>query len=267
MTTGIRLRRPLSMAFIALTTTAALMASDARAHDVGGQLVSQASEIAWLRVRLATAAAPPNAPVVNAGADQSVDAGALGILSGIFRGPVSVIDSLPWVQTGGPEVLISNGGVSPGIGGAIALFTAPAVAVGEAVLTFQLTVPYDDGLTVGDSVTITVRAVDTDANGFVASATGLNFTCGIVGDGSIDCFGENFHIEQAELPAGVFTAITAGAFHACAIRDTGEVACFGYDGAGRTTTPAGVFTEINAGESNTCGIRESGETVCWGEPT
>ncbi len=241
MTTGIRLRRPLSMAFIALTTTAALMASDARAHDVGGQLVSQASEIAWLRarlrllgrrvpygaetiatlqyaaaeaaaeaalqaahnaadaavasteldaaatelawlrVRLATAAAPPNAPVVNAGADQSVDAGALGILSGIFRGPVSVIDSLPWVQTGGPEVLISSGGVSTGIGGAIALFTAPAVAVGEAVLTFQLTVPYDDGLTVGDSVTITVRAVDTDANGFVASATGLNFTCGIVG--------------------------------------------------------------------------------------
>ena len=119
------------------------------------------------------------------------------------------VDAYAWSQTTGTPVTLSADG-------SIAMFTASDVSVGDEALTFRLTVT-DDGLTTTDDVRVVVQVAGDDITGFVAHAIGLNFTCGITGDGAIECFGSNYFMRSSP-SAGTFTAITAGSFHACAHR-------------------------------------------------
>ena len=72
-------------------------------------------------------------PVVNAGPDQSVDAGTLVILSGTASDADGTIAAYAWAQTGGPAVSLT------GAAAATAAFTAPEVTA-AVTLTFRLTV-------------------------------------------------------------------------------------------------------------------------------
>ena len=137
--------------------------------------------------------------------------------------------------------------------------------------------------------------------GFTAVRVGISFACGLLEDGSIDCWGADSggqldpptgafstldlgwshgcaidaagsvvcwgqdYSGQASPPSGVFTAIAAGGAHTCAIADTSAVHCWGSNTDGQATAPGGAFSSITAGESHTCGIRTDGSVECWGD--
>lgn len=88
------------------------------------------------------------APVANAGADQSVVAGAaVGLDGSASSDSDGSIVSYAWVQTSGTTVALTNADT------ATPNFTAPNVA---GTLVFQLTVTDNDGATASDSVAVTV---------------------------------------------------------------------------------------------------------------
>ena len=109
---------------------------------------AQASDEVMIAVRRMN-----NPPIVNAGADQSVDAGVIVALSGTARDPDGSIASYLWEQTGGTMSVLS------GTTSATAMFTAPDVSVDET-LTFRLTVTDNDGAEATDEVMIVVRRVN-----------------------------------------------------------------------------------------------------------
>ncbi len=87
-------------------------------------------------------------PLADAGADQTVTAGASVALNGsASRDDDGVIVSYAWVQTGGTAVTLT------GADTAMPSFVAPATA---ETLTFQLVVTDNDGVTGADTVAITV---------------------------------------------------------------------------------------------------------------
>ena len=91
-------------------------------------------------------------PAVDAGADQSVDAGVMVFLSGTASDADGTIASYAWTQTGGMAVSLT------GSDAATAVFVAPDVSV-EETLTFRLTVTDNTGAQASDEVRVTVRPV------------------------------------------------------------------------------------------------------------
>ena len=92
-------------------------------------------------------------PVVDAGPDQSVDAGVMVFLSGTASDPDGGIAAYAWTQTGGGMAVSLTGADA-----ATAVFVAPEVSV-EATLTFRLTVTDDSGAQASDEVRVTVQPV------------------------------------------------------------------------------------------------------------
>jgi hypothetical protein len=92
------------------------------------------------------------APVANAGIDQYVTEGDQVTLDGSGSSDVDgAITSYAWEQQPqGTQVTLSGGST------ATATFTAPEVDTNGEVLTFQLTVTDDDGLTASDTVSVNV---------------------------------------------------------------------------------------------------------------
>ena len=96
---------------------------------------------------------PPNQlPIVDAGTDQKVVAGAIALLSGTAIDPDGTIAAYVWEQmdeqTGGTTVSLSSVASD-------AMFIAPSVSADET-LTFRLTVTDDDGAVASDDVRVMV---------------------------------------------------------------------------------------------------------------
>ena len=106
---------------------------------------AQASDEVRVTVRRAN-----QPPVVNAGADRSVDAGTVVTLSSVATDSDGTITRYAWTQTGGTRVSLA------GAATATATFTAPDVSVDET-LTFRLTVTDNSGAQASDEVRVTVR--------------------------------------------------------------------------------------------------------------
>ncbi len=68
------------------------------------------------------------------------------------------------------------------------------------------------------------------------------------------------------MPAGAtFTALAVGDQHSCGLRGDGSALCWGNNGYGQATVPAGAtFTALVAGDYHTCGLRDDGSALCWG---
>ncbi|MDE0206451.1 MAG: hypothetical protein OXP66_10550 [Candidatus Tectomicrobia bacterium] len=169
--------------------------------------------------------APNQPPIVNAGTDQTVEAGTTVVLPGAAADPDGTIVSHAWTQTGGTAVMLA------GAGTATAAFTAPFVAADEA-LTFRLSVTDDDGETNSDDVRVVVRA------------SGYDF------------------VRLISISAG--GAVSTEGDHACGLREEGEAACWGSNYLGQSMPPAGIFTSVSAGGDHPCGLRETGRVTCWG---
>ena len=90
-------------------------------------------------------------PVANAGADRSVDAGTMVILSATASDPDGTIVGYAWEQMSGTTIILA------GADTATAIFIAPDVSADET-LTFRITVTDDDGATSSDDVKVTVTA-------------------------------------------------------------------------------------------------------------
>jgi hypothetical protein len=95
---------------------------------------------------------PNQAPIADAGADQSVDEGETVELSGSGADSDGDIVRYEWQQVGGIAVTITD------VHLANASFVAPTVAAAE-ILLFRLTVTDDDGATGSDTVEVTVNDV------------------------------------------------------------------------------------------------------------
>lgn len=126
------------------TATAAFMAP-ASAGAIGLQLtVTDNGGASHSDTVTVTVNAPPSA---DAGADQTVQAGAAVSLAGSGVDSDGAIASYTWTQTGGEAVVLSGSNT------ATLSFTAPGVA---ANLSFQLTVIDDHGASHSDTAIITV---------------------------------------------------------------------------------------------------------------
>jgi alpha-tubulin suppressor-like RCC1 family protein len=137
-------------------------------------------------------------------------------------------------------------------------------------------------------------------SGVTQIATGNSHTCALRNDGTVACFGSNFHGELGNTTntevavanptpttvAGLsgVTQIATGGTHTCALRNDGTVACFGSNYYGELGTPsppataatnpapitvAGLsgVTQIAAGDSQTCALRNDGTVACFGRNT
>ncbi|MCI0505619.1 MAG: PKD domain-containing protein, partial [Gammaproteobacteria bacterium] len=93
-----------------------------------------------------------NPPVANAGADQTVSAGALVTLSGLGTDADGDPLTYSWSQTNGPAIALANANTP------VATFSAPQVTA-VTDITLQLTVTDDNGAADTDPVVITVEPV------------------------------------------------------------------------------------------------------------
>jgi Regulator of chromosome condensation (RCC1) repeat len=119
----------------------------------------------------------------------------------------------------------------------------------------------------------TVDCWGSDASGAVsgaptfpmlAIAAGESFSCGLrTADRGISCWGYDGNGVVSNAPTGTgFVAITAGGRHACALDVAGAVSCWGFLLA---STPPDTFSAIRAGGRYTCGLHPDGTPVCWGD--
>jgi len=128
----------------------------------------------------------------------------------------------------------------------------------------------------------------------VAISTGERYTCAILDDGTVSCWGQN---QYGQLGDGTSTqratptqtsslgtgrtadALSSGSYHACAILDDGLVSCWGRGGNGQLgnggllnslsptlTSSLGVGrTAVTiSGNIQTCAILDNGNASCWG---
>ena len=86
--------------------------------------------------------------------------------------------------------------------------------------------------------------------------------CGVTLHGSVVCrLGDDPIVTP---PSGMFVLVSAGRHHACGVRGDGSVACWGDDEHGQATPPAGAFLSVSAGVDHSCGVRAAGVIACWG---
>lgn len=126
----------------------------------------------------------------------------------------------------------------------------------------------------------------------VGLGTGIDHSCALLSDKSIECWGDNWFGQLgAGLPMGIENLvydkpqkilgisnaekITLGSYHTCALLEDTTVKCWGFNdygqlGIGNTddqNTPQTVLAgavDIAAGEAHTCAVMLDGSMKCWG---
>lgn len=126
--------------------------------------------------------------------------------------------------------------------------------------------------------------------GFIGVATGEDYTCGLVTDGRIFCWGGNAYGQLGDgttasspVPVQVasnktFVSVAAGYYGTCALASDGAAYCWGINVTGRVgdgtttdrTSPVAVsgshtFRSLAAGFRFECGLATDQTTYCWGE--
>jgi alpha-tubulin suppressor-like RCC1 family protein len=133
-----------------------------------------------------------------------------------------------------------------------------------------------------------------------AVATGEGFTCALLVDGRISCWGLNTSGQLGTGAAGPTPTLSpspgrflpgdrravqlvAGDTHACALAEDGSVACWGGDFDGQVGNGNGAqgavaeptlvnlgarsATAVTAGENHSCAVLDDGTFSCWGDAT
>ncbi len=124
----------------------------------------------------------------------------------------------------------------------------------------------------------------------VSAAEG-NFTCAVLENGQLRCFGDGEHGETTGCMAtgedcqidlgGAAEEVCTGVAHACALLESGEVYCWGsgefgelgYGDTDQVDTPldkgpvdvGGQAVQVACGYEHTCALLDTGDVVCWGD--
>ena len=104
-------------------------------------------------------------------------------------------------------------------------------------------------------------------------ALGLRHMCGLLDDGSLQCWGDNDH-GQATPPGGDdFVEVASSMTTSCALKDDGSVECWGnintsasFDESLGDTDDVGPFETIDMGAGSACGLKADGTIECWHDP-
>ncbi|MBN2084612.1 MAG: hypothetical protein JW748_05255 [Anaerolineales bacterium] len=145
--------------------------------------------------------------------------------------------------------------------------------------------------TAGESAATPERAAPTPETVHpVALAAGRNFTCAVMSNGGVRCWGDNEHGQlgnglrvNTNHPVNVIgltdvKAVTTGWAHVCALTAGGGVKCWGYNANGElgngknvdSNKPVDVqglasgVVAIDSGDDHTCAVMSSGGLKCWG---
>jgi alpha-tubulin suppressor-like RCC1 family protein len=124
-----------------------------------------------------------------------------------------------------------------------------------------------------------------------AISVGFNYSCALLADGTIKCWGENGEgelgngtVTDAATPVTVSgittaTAVAAGQFHTCALLADRTVKCWGTNVSGQlgnggtptnfltpvTVTAINTATAISAGAQHSCALLADATIKCWGD--
>ncbi|MFT6144155.1 MAG: hypothetical protein ACJAZO_000679 [Myxococcota bacterium] len=104
---------------------------------------------------------------------------------------------------------------------------------------------------------------------FLDIDAGFEYTCGIITDGSLRCWGVETVVGfQFFPPAGEYTSVGAGVDYACATTPNSGIVCWGdpsdADGLIADAPTTGQFTQVTVGDRHVCAVRVSGQLLCWG---
>jgi len=101
---------------------------------------------------------------------------------------------------------------------------------------------------------------------FQAIGAGSDGLCGLTPSGGLRCGGNALLMDN---PSGSFTQITVGgdsdsSIHGCALDDDGVVSCWGSNGEGQCAVPESTYVQVAAGAYHTCALDMEGRIDCWG---
>lgn len=89
-------------------------------------------------------------------------------------------------------------------------------------------------------------------------------SCAIVGDNTLQCWGDVGRGVSLPLPGTAVRDVDVGQYNGCAVRTDGGAACWGWNVNGQSSPPAETFRRIVTGLNHSCGIREDSTLACWG---
>lgn len=114
-------------------------------------------------------------------------------------------------------------------------------------------------------------------------AAGVIQTCGLHGDGCIECWGGDeldgadetglwYDFGDDAPPDGTYIAVALpssvmdyGSFHGCALDEAGLPVCWGRNDEGQATPPDRVLSSLSLADTYSCGLNPTGEVYCWGD--
>jgi alpha-tubulin suppressor-like RCC1 family protein len=123
-----------------------------------------------------------------------------------------------------------------------------------------------DGATAASSPPVQVAAIGTHAR---ALAAGSHFTCVLLDDGTVDCFGQNDHAQSGQpdgMPVAVATSVglagatsvAVGATLGCARLTGATLDCWGNDATVAAVKTSGAVDAIAVGANDRCTARADG---------
>ena len=129
----------------------------------------------------------------------------------------------------------------------------------------------EDGYTSDVDCNDTHPLIKPNALGYCATSTVLALSrylsCGLISDGSIECWGYAYDLPPTIPVGNDFIAVAEGAPYYCGLRAGGTVACVDIHSSTADLTPTPTdsdFVALAGGENFMCGLHEEGSYTCWG---